>query len=88
MLASLPLDAELAVIEGNTQFAVKRVTSADGTSSFLVDHGGDLIDLADYASQFAGDEEQEESTDSGALGVTLVIVIGVIVAWKMLSARS
>lgn len=89
VLSSLPLDAELAVMEGNSQFAVKRVANADGTASFLVDHGGDLVDLADYASQFAGDENEEASdSESGAVAIMVVIVIGVMVAWKLLASRS
>lgn len=87
-LAALPLDAELSVIEGAAHVPVKRVTNADGTSSFLVDHGGDLVDLADYASQFAGDDEEPSSdSDTGTTVIGLIIVVTVIGAWKLLSKK-
>ncbi len=92
VLAALPLDAELAVMEGATQFPVKRVTNADGTSSFLVDHGGDLVDLADYASQFAGEEaEDDEETAPYSNPVTMligVLVILTVIVWKLASAKA
>ncbi|MDP3498940.1 MAG: hypothetical protein Q8S33_01355 [Myxococcales bacterium] len=88
-LAALPVDAELAVMEGAKQFPVKRVNNADGTSSFLVDHGGDLVDLADYASQFAGDGEEEESSDIEITPglISWILVVTVIGAWKLLSKK-
>lgn len=87
-LASLPLDAELAVVEGTKQFPVKRVNNADGTSSFLVDHGGDLVDLADYASQFAGDDEEPSSdSDTSTTVISVLIVVSVVGVWKLLSKK-
>ncbi len=91
-LAALPLDAELAVMEGAKQFPVKRVNNADGTSSFLVDHGGDLVDLADYASQFAGEatEDDEETVPYSNPVTTLVgvLVILTVIVWKLTSGKS
>lgn len=89
-LASLPLDAELAVMEGARQFPVKRVSKADGTTSFFVDHGGDLVELGDYASQFAGDDDEPSSdsdSDTSTTVISLIIVVSVIGVWKLLSKK-
>jgi hypothetical protein len=83
-LAALPADVELAVVEGAQQFPVKRVKQSDGTTSFLVDHGGDLVDLGDYASQFAqGDEESgSEPVDVFAVLVGAAMLAGIVFVWK------
>ncbi len=89
-LAALPAEVELAVVEGSQQFAVKRVKQSDGTTSFLVDHGGDLIDLGDYASQFApgDDEPQTEPVDVVAVLVGAALLAGIYFLWKRADAKA
>lgn len=87
-LAKLPLDAELAVAGGSKHLPVRRVSNADGTTSFLVENGGELIDLADYASQFAPeDDEPSSDVDPVAILLGAVTIIGLVV-WKLSSAKS
>jgi hypothetical protein len=89
VLASIPAEAELAIVEGAHQFPVTRVKNADGTSSFVIDHAGDLIDLGDYASQFVADDEEPSSDfELGPTAIAVIIVVGVIAVWKMASAKS
>lgn len=87
-LAQLPTEVELVIAEGGRQLPVRRVKQANGSDSFLVEHGGDLLDLGDYASQLVADDDGDDSESGGAGWLTLAIVVGVIVVWKVLSSRS
>ena len=89
-LAALPADVELAVVEGVQQFPVKRVRKADGTTQFLVDHGGDLVDLGDYASQFASEDEEAETRpiDVFAVLVGAAMLAGIFFVWKRAAAKA
>jgi len=91
-LAQLPADVELVVAEGAQQWPVRRVKQAGGSDSFLVEHGGDLIDLADYASQLVSDDDDSDFDSSsnpfGAFFAIAGIVVVVFFGWKALSTKA
>jgi hypothetical protein len=90
-LAQLPTDIELMVADGVQQWPVRRVKQPGGSDSFLVEHGGDLVDLADYASQLVSEEDSDSDSDSNPFGSFFLIAgIGVVVlvGWKALTTKA
>lgn len=82
VLKAVPADVELFVSDGARRLPVRRVEQ-DGVMSFVVDHGGTVVDLADYAAGLVPDDAEPSDEDVPVGPIVLgAVAIGAWVLWK------
>lgn len=74
VLAALPADAELRLVEGGASLPVRRQSSSDGVD-FVVDVASNAVDLQDYLGG-DGDEEDDDGPPYLVLGLVGVGLFG------------
>lgn len=86
VLKAMPADVELFVADGARRLPVKRVEQ-DGVVSFVVDQGGTVMDLADFAASLVPDEAVEGDEDELPMGLIVggATLVGL---WLILKRRS
>lgn len=84
-LAKLPPDTVIVLVRRGEQLPVRRVET-NGVVEFVVDHGGDVVDLADFGVEMVDAGSSSDSDDDSETPVfllTLGIVGVVILVWKL-----
>ncbi|MCU0698826.1 MAG: hypothetical protein MUC96_20175 [Myxococcaceae bacterium] len=88
-LKALPAETELFVADGARKVPVRRVEK-DGLVEFVVDQGGNAVDLADYAADLTADDDSESSSSDESVGGLVFggVLLAAYVGWKVLRARA
>jgi hypothetical protein len=85
VLGSLPADAELLLADGPRRLQLRRVEK-NGVVDFVVEHGADAFDLADYAASLVPDDDERAPGDE-PLALGPVAVGALVIAAALLVRR-